>query len=122
MNFQPMLAAKVADKSKTVTRRRMSSNPRSPWFSGGCSLKPGQDYAVCPGRGKNAIARVLVTSVTTERLGDLDDAEARLEGFDSAAEFEAAWMAINNSYDADELVWRIEFTLVEPDSPEDTNA
>ena len=43
---------------KTVTRRLVSDNPRSPWFEGGCSLKAGRDYAVCPGRGKNAIGRV----------------------------------------------------------------
>jgi hypothetical protein len=57
MNFRPELAEKVMAGEKTVTRRLVSDNPRSPWYVGGCSLNVGQDYAVCPGRGKDAIRR-----------------------------------------------------------------
>ncbi len=54
MNFRPELAAKVLDGSKTVTRRRMSDNPRSPWWRGGCKVWFAYSYAVCPGRGKHS--------------------------------------------------------------------
>lgn len=113
MTFRPALAAMVAAGEKTVTRRLTSTNPRSPWFDGGCSLVVGRDYAVCPGRGKNAICRVLVTSVTVQELGYLTDDEARREGFANAFEFEDAWKAINGSYDRHTKVWRIEFERVQ---------
>lgn len=110
MNFQPELAAKVVAGEKTVTRRLTSTNPRSPWWVGGCSLKAARFYAVCPGRGKHAIGRVYVTSAPRlVRLGTLSDEEARLEGFPDAAGFERAWAEINGGYDPEALVWRVEF-------------
>jgi hypothetical protein len=112
VNFQPELAEKVMRGEKTVTRRLVSDNPRSPWYRGGCSLKPGRDYAVCPGRGKNAIGRVRVKSVRLVALGRLSQEEARREGFASAVEFFSAWCAINGCYHAGEHVWRIEFEVV----------
>ena len=81
MNFRPELAAAVMDGTKDVTRRLTSENPRSPWWAGGCSLKVGRDYAVCPGRGKDAIGRVRIVSATLEAAGAVTDAEAVREGF-----------------------------------------
>lgn len=100
--------------AKTVTRRLTSENPRSPWFIGGCSLKPGRTYAVCPGRAKHAIGRARVRSVSLEPLGLIDrrEHEAQREGFASLTEFRVAWAAINGVYDADALVWRVEFEAV----------
>lgn len=112
MNFRPELAAKVMVGEKSVTRRLTSDNPRSPWYAGGCSLKLGQSYAVCPGRGKNAIGRVVITDVAAVRLGRLTTQEAQWEGFKDGDEFEAAFTAINGSYDPDLLVWRIAFAVV----------
>jgi hypothetical protein len=91
----------------------VSDNPRSPWWREQCSLKVDHTYAVCPGRGKHAIGRVRIVSVRQERLGDLDDAEARREGFADARAFVDAFEAINRCYaDPDALVWRVEFALV----------
>lgn len=118
MNFQPGLAAKVMAGEKTVTRRICNDNPRSPWWLRRCSLKPGRSYAVCPGRGKNAIGRVVVVSVRYSRLGDVDDGEARREGFDSAESFAAAFRQINGEYDPDLLCWRVEFRV---DAPKEQN-
>ena len=108
MNFRPELAQAVLDGRKTVTRRLANQNPRSPWFEGGCSLNVGQDYAICPGRGKNAIGRARVTDVRLEPLGMPDDAEALREGFYSAGPFRAAWREINGGYDPNAIVWRVE--------------
>ena len=112
MNFQPELAEKVMAGEKTVTRRLVSHNPRSPWFVDRCSLKVNHSYAVCPGRGKHAIGRVVVTSVELVPLDPIDADEAHLEGFESVAAFWDAFNAINPNVDAGEYVWRIAFQRV----------
>jgi len=110
VNFQPELAAKVMAGEKTVTRRLVSNNPRSPWWRARCALVVGRDYSVCPGRGKNAVCRVIVTDVRCERLGHLNCGEARREGFRGPYDFEEVFTEINGVYDPDTLVWRVEFT------------
>jgi hypothetical protein len=116
MNFRPELADAVMTGRKTVTRRLTSSNPRSPWYEGGCSLVIGRDYAICPGRGKPAIGRAYVTALHLERVGDVfgetlgeqaGDAEALAEGFESGVAFKLAWLKINGSYDPGAQVWAI---------------
>lgn len=92
---------------KTVTRRLVSTNPRSPWFVDKCAYRVGQNVAICPGRGKHAIGKARVVSVERERLGIPSMLEARREGFGGIVEFGAAWLAINGTYDRDALVWRI---------------
>jgi hypothetical protein len=108
VNFQPALAQLVLSGQKTVTRRLVSDNPRSPWWRDGCALKPGRDYAIQPGRGKTAIGRAEVVSVRRERLGDVDHAEACAEGFADQPEFARAFAAINGWYHKDAEVWRVE--------------
>jgi hypothetical protein len=115
MNFRPELAAKVMAGEKTVTRRLVSDNPRSPWYEDRCALKINHTYAVCPGRGKNAIGRVRIVNVGLRLLGRFNSHEARREGFESTADFERAWIDINGSYDPNALVWRVEFAPVHSD-------
>lgn len=111
MNFKPELAAKVMAGEKTVTRRLTSKNPRSPWCEWKIGLTVGRDYAVCPGRGKNAIGRVRILQVSSAPLGYIGETEARWEGFASEDEFYAAWEAINGTYDPDTIVWRVQFEV-----------
>ncbi len=111
MNFQPELARAVLAGRKTVTRRLVSDNPRSPWWRERCGLGAGKPFAVCPGRGKRAVARARVISASRVALGWLDEAEAGREGFASVAAFELAFAAINGGYDPRAVVWRIEFEL-----------
>lgn len=112
MNFRPELAAAVMRGDKTVTRRLVSDNPRSPWSITGCGLKIGRDYAVCPGRGKHAIGRVRIVNVGQRPLGRMNVREAAREGFPSIAAFEEAWTAINGDFDPHALVWRVEFEVI----------
>lgn len=107
MMFLPELAALVIAGEKTVTRRLMSDNPRSPWSTAGCALKVGQSCAICPGRGKHAIGRAVVVSVQAQTLGHLSPEEALAEGFRSPADFEAAFTAINGAYHPHVPVWRV---------------
>lgn len=112
MNFRPELAQAVMGGMKTVTRRLVSDNPRSPWYAERCSLKVDHTYAVCPGRGKNAIGRVRIVAVMSEPLGHLSESEARREGFFTVEAFEEAWKSINGSYDPKQVVWRVVFEVV----------
>lgn len=113
MIFQPHLAALVMAGDKTVTRRRMSPNPRSPWSKLGCSLVVDQAYAVCPGRAKEAIGYVRIKRIDDVRLGDITEDEAIAEGVRSVEDFEAIWMNINGGWDPNERVWRIEMEVVD---------
>ncbi len=107
MNFRDELARAVMRGEKTVTRRLVSANPRSPWWREQCAYRVGQEVAICPGRGKHQIGKARVTSVNKAALIRLSDEGARAEGFASADDFEEAWRQINGSYHADALVWRI---------------
>lgn len=111
MIFHPDLAKKVLAGEKTVTRRLVSDNPRSPWFSTRC-VRVGRDYAVCPGRGKEGIGRVRIIDVRQAVLGDVDATEARKEGFRSREAFVEAWTAINGCFDPYAAVWRVEFEVL----------
>lgn len=105
MMFHPKLAAAVMAGTKTVTRRPVSDNPRSPWFGERCALNVGQDYAVQPGRGKTAIGRAAVTSIERKELGWLTYMEAEREGFDSPDGFAATMIELHGTYDPEQLVW-----------------
>lgn len=113
MIFRPELAQKVLAGDKTVTRRLCSENPRSPWArAGGCGYRVDHVYAVQPGRGQRAIGMLRVLSVQRQRLGVLMPVAAREEGFESPAEFQAAWEQINGAYDPHAMVWRVVFEVV----------
>lgn len=125
MIFSPDLAEKVVAGTKTVTRRpRTGSNPSGlpgGWVDEPCRYKAGKTYAVQPGRGKKAFGRICVLSVRPEYMTDLDDDEARLEGFQNTSEFVAKWLAIYGKGSWLDIVWRIEFQLV-PDEGTDNRS
>jgi hypothetical protein len=119
MQFRRELAEKILRGEKTATRRRMSDNPRSPWYREKCAYEVGQVFAVQPGRGVPSIGKARVTAVYLRTLGNTTEADARKEGFRGAApdesakeHFIAAWCEINGFFDTAEFVWVIEFALV----------
>lgn len=112
MIFKPELAQKVMAGEKTVTRRIVSDNSRSPWWREKCGYAEGQVFAVQPGRGVKRIGHALVTNVSRERLGVLDGDEAAAEGFASWGEFQRAFCEINGEYDPAVQVWRIAFMAI----------
>jgi hypothetical protein len=111
MIFRKELAEKVMRGEKTVTRRRMSDNPRSPWWKERCGYEEGQVVAVNPGRGVVNIGRVRLLGVTDVRLGDIAVVDVTREGFSGLDSFMDAWSRINGSWDPNERVWRLEFEV-----------
>lgn len=112
MTFRPDLAAAVAAGTKTVTRRPVSDNPRSPWWVERDPESFPVDVAVQPGRGKRAIARARIIQADVIPLGHLSPAEAVREGFVGPVDFEDQWAAFHGAYDPDALVWRIALEVI----------
>jgi hypothetical protein len=117
--FKPELAAKVMRGEKTVTRRLVSDNPRSPWFKQRTWYTMGKVFTVNPGRGAPNVGHGRVISADLQPLHVLRhcapreaDAEARLEGFEDASAFWEAWSEING-WGGGEIVWRIQFEVVD---------
>lgn len=121
MIFKPELAAKIVAGEKTATRRRLSENPRSPWFVDRCRYSVGQEFTVNPGRGVRRACSAAVTAVYKQRLGEMRPRDAELEGFEflhgGDGSFHEAWGGINGEVDPDEEVWVVEFVLI-PESVE----
>jgi hypothetical protein len=73
----------------------------------------GQTYAVCPGRGKKGVARILITGIRAESASLISDADAIAEGFDSReAFFDKLRSLYGDSVDLDALYWALSFELV----------
>ena len=126
MLFKPGLIEQILANRKTQTRRVLKpgehwgfstlpsiagyyvqdTNKRRKW-------RVGQDYAVCPGRGKHQVARILITDIHAESLIDITEGDAILEGFECRADFIAAWDTINPKapFSSNPAVWVIDFRL-----------
>jgi hypothetical protein len=123
-----MLEAVLAGR-KTQTRRPVKDGERLVWRTY-CLSKPAvravltptnrkkwmvtDDVAVCPGRGKKAVARIEITSINVEAASVISEADARAEGFDSR---EAFFDKLRSLYGADVDLnagyWVITFKLVQ---------
>lgn len=103
LSFKPVLMEKVLSGEKTVTRRDWPTN-----------YKEGQVVSIVPGMGRIACGKVRIVSVTESNL-QIDEAEAKREGFASPMLFWTYWLMVNKrkSLRHDERVARIEFELVE---------
>jgi len=117
MIFRPELAAAILRGEKTVTRRRISANPRSPWCRSPLRYPVGMEFAIQPGRGKPSVARAVVRARYIETLSGFTPLDARREGFPTRDAFVEAWKAINGSWDPDEIVHVVRFKLAGPACP-----
>jgi hypothetical protein len=109
MIFRGDLADRVVAGRKTQTRRRLSDNPKSPWWHERCAYQVGGDYAVQPGRSARAIGRVVIDAVDKVRLGHITHDGAIAEGFADVRDFMYAWTDINGCWIPTEDVWRLTF-------------
>ena len=117
---------KVLSGQKTQTRRLARDNDRlwtaevedgTPdkvlWRGSRVKWRTGRSYAVQPGRGKHAVARIRLLDIRYQLLGHVTEAEARAEGFRSLDEFERTWTSIHGRLKIDQPVWVLEFRLLE---------
>lgn len=104
MQFGPQLMPKVLDGTKTMTRRKRKTMD--------CPYQAGHDYAAQPGRGQRAVARIRILGIRWERLSDLTEEDAQLEGFASTDEFFDYWVGLYGKVDKRDQVWVITFQVV----------
>ena len=87
----------------------------------------GRTYAVQPGRGKPAVARIRITEIRREKLMNISHADAQAEGYEGIyisdalpyadyTNFMDAWNAINRRkgtrWSDNPLVWALTFEVV----------
>jgi len=96
----------VLSGKKTQTRRPIRPYRRF-------AYRPGKTYAVQPGRGQNAVARIEVLAVRKQPLSEMTEVEAVAEGFASVAEYRELWVKQYRHFDPTEEVWVVEFRLLE---------
>jgi hypothetical protein len=71
----------------------------------------GKTYAVQPGRGQAALARIQITDIRLEGSKDICNADVLLEGFATYAAFEAVWQKMHGTENV--KVWVLTFELVD---------
>ena len=109
MIFGTEMVEKILEGSKTETRRWHDPSKPCRYSPGG---GPGGSYAVQPGRGKHAVARIRVVEVGLEPLGMIDEEAARREGFAGVEEFRGYWRGLHGWWNPSVFVWVIRFELV----------
>jgi hypothetical protein len=56
----------------------------------------GKDYAVQPGRGKSAVARIRVTGLRREDVREISGIDIKAEGFSSYRDFMWTWISMHD--------------------------
>lgn len=105
MMFDKFCIEKILNGEKTVTRRL--PHGRRPAI-------PGKIHKLKADRTKKTYGLILIEDCYLELIKEIDDEEAKKEGFSSRKEYIDYFMDINNidilnDYD---LVWRVSFTLL----------
>ena len=105
MMFDKFCVDKILAGEQTVTRRLPKG--RQPAI-------PGKIHKLKIDRTKDVYGLILITDCYLGRIGDIDEKEAKKEGFSSRQEYIDYFMDINNidillDYD---LVWVVEFELL----------
>jgi len=70
-----------------------------------------RSYAVQPGRGKKAVARIYITSKKRQKLRAITPEDAWKEGGYTVVEFVEEWKKLHGKWNPDLLVWVYEFIL-----------
>ena len=112
MQFKSELFPLILNGQKTQTRRPVKPNVSFRGTDIGwkpCAYSAGRTYGVQLGRGRRALARIEVTGVHKERVGDITLEDAEREGFKDIATFFRYWKTLYPASDLTEAVWVITF-------------
>ena len=100
MQFKPELAEKILTGEKWQTRRLVKPSDKlgstleigdTVYRNGRLHWRVGDTYAVQPGRGKPAIARIKILRIRREDVRDISFEDAIAEGFSNALNFLRVW-------------------------------
>jgi hypothetical protein len=103
--FRRPLLGKVLAGQKTMTRRPVKGGKSAPRY------EVGQRHVIKAAQGERAVARILLTDVRQELLGDITALDAQREGFKRRDQFMDYWRELYGRADEDQLVWVIEFDV-----------
>lgn len=100
--FKPMFVGPILAGTKTQTRRTGSKR----W-------KIGSIHQAKTSYAKDAVfAKLRIVAIRQEKLGEMTEADAVAEGFSCVMAFQNAFRSMYGTWDADQLVWVIDFELV----------
>ena len=88
MMFDNYCIEKILNKEKCVTRRLPAKNGRRP-------AVPGTIHKLKKDRTKDVYGKILINSCTLTLIKDINDKEAKMEGFNSRKEYIDYFMDIN---------------------------
>lgn len=126
MQFTKDMTQAILDGKKTETRRPVREGEDYIYYDelrrmvikadGRKKWLEGQDYAICPGRGKPQVARFELNEIFSEYVQDITNEAAIAEGFEDRAGFIAKWDELykGSEYDwkKNPRVWVLKFELV----------
>jgi len=75
---------------------------------GRARFQVGKNYAVQPGRGKPAVARIRITNIRKQDVRDISEEDVKAEGFESRLDFLAKWSQMHDrvfQFDRDDENW-----------------
>jgi hypothetical protein len=124
IQFSPDMLALVLAGKKTQTRRPVKPGDLAVWQevpypslvsvsrNGVLKWRVGQSYAIQPGRGKHAVARLTILDIRRERVNDILQMDAIAEGFPNRDAFFDKWRALyGDNTDLTAPCWALTFQL-----------
>lgn len=122
MQFKPQLMALIREGIKTQARRPVWKGDTAVTDALGKVFQVvrkgcvrwavGKVCRLQHGHGQPTVARIKVTAIRQERLGDITQADALAEGFASREAFFAYWDSLHGRLDLNQSVWVLSFQFV----------
>lgn len=106
MMFDEQTIKMIQNGKKCATRRLPRADGRRP-------AVPGKIHKVKKDRTDRTYGTILITDCQLVKLSDMNDREAKMEGFDNVDEYLEYFETVNKTNNPDQMVWRIEFEIAD---------
>ena len=106
MIFDEQTVKAIQNGRKCVTRRLPRADGRRP-------AVPGKIHKVKKDRTDRTYGTILITDCQLVKLSDMNDTEAKMEGFNTVDEYLEYFEKVNKVNNPDQMVWRIEFEVAD---------